>query len=167
MSQIVFLAVATIFWKCSIFDYLNYNIGFVGFFFYYYLFSKYTFYLKQAWLIWRMKTQNRARQNKDQNAKVSLVCAECVHVVKWCTMEVYRAREKRVARGEAKSSFSLSRFLFFLSKYYLAYLLFILNFKRCISTGMEQKKQEFLNHSDRVDGNLPAKISCKPWVNYA
>ena len=31
MSQIVFLAVATIFWKCSIFDYLNYNIGFLGF----------------------------------------------------------------------------------------------------------------------------------------
>ena len=41
------------------------------------------------------------------------------------------------------------------------------SFKRCISTGMEQKKQEFLNHSDRVDGSLPAKMSCKPWVNYA
>ena len=32
MCQIVFLAVATIFWKCSIFDHLNYNIGFVGVF---------------------------------------------------------------------------------------------------------------------------------------
>ena len=55
-----------------------------------------------------MKTQNRARQNKDQNVKVSLVCAECVHVVKWCTMEVCRARGKRVAWDEAKSSFSFS-----------------------------------------------------------
>ena len=85
------------------------------------------------------------------------------------TAQFLSSAKTRTAFGNEKAWTPnvFSRFLFFLSKYYLAYLLFILSFKRCISTGMEQKKQEFLNHSDRVDGSLPAKMSCKPWVNYA
>ena len=58
---------------------------------------------------------------------------------------------------------------FFSSKYYLACLQFILSFRRWIYIRMEHKKQslEFWNHSERVDGNLPAEVNYKPRVMFA
>ena len=64
----------------------------------------------------------------------------------------------------------LFSFVFFSSKYYLACLQFILSFRRWIYIRMEHKKQslEFWNHSERVDGNLPAEVNYyKPRVMFA
>ena len=60
-------------------------------------------------------------------------------------------------------------FFVFSSNYYLVCLQFILSFRRWTYIGMEQKKQslEFWNHSERVDGNLPAEVNYKPRVMFA
>ena len=51
-------------------------------------------------------------------------------------------------------------FFFFFSKYYIAYLLFILSFKNCLNrNGTKNESWEFWNHSDMVDGYLLRRIA--------
>ena len=71
------------------------------------------------------------------------------------------------SKGIFVDSQSSRFFFFFFSKYYIAYLLFILSFKNCVSIGMELKMNleslKPLGYGRRV----PAEVNCKPCVMYA